>query len=49
MARPRKSVSAKQPQGETGLEQRWWRNPALIGTIIVAIIGGIFAISVAFI
>jgi hypothetical protein len=49
MATPRKSVSAKQPEGETSLEQRRWRNPAVIGSIIVAIIGGIFAISVAFI
>jgi hypothetical protein len=49
MAMPRKSVSAKQPEGETGLVQRWWRTPAVIGSIIVAIIGGIFAISVAFI
>jgi hypothetical protein len=49
MATPRKSVSAKQPEGETGLEKRWWRTPAVIGSIIVAIIGGIFAMSVAFI
>jgi heme/copper-type cytochrome/quinol oxidase subunit 2 len=45
MAMPRKSVSAKQPEGETGLEHKWWRTPA----IIVAIIGGIFAIGVALI
>jgi hypothetical protein len=43
MATPRKSVSARQPEGETGLVQRWWRNPA----VIVAIITGIFSISVA--
>ena len=49
MATPRKSVSAKQPEGETGLEKRWWRTPAVLGSIIVAIIGGIFAMSVAFI
>jgi hypothetical protein len=49
MATSRKSVSAKQPEGETGLEKRWWRNPAIVGPIIGAIIGGIFAISVAFI
>jgi hypothetical protein len=49
MATPRKSVSANHPKGETGLEHRWWRNPAVIGSIIVAIIGGIFAMSVAFI
>jgi hypothetical protein len=50
MATPRKSVSTKYPEGETGLEQRrWLRNPAIIGPIIVALIGGIFAISVAFI
>ena len=49
MAMPRKSVSTKHPEGETGLEQRWSRNPVVIGSIIVAIIGGIFAISVAFI
>jgi hypothetical protein len=49
MATPRKSVSARQPEGETGLEKRWWRNPVIIGPIIFAVIGGIFAISVAFI
>jgi hypothetical protein len=50
MAMPRKSVSTKHPEGETGLEQRrWLRNPAIIGPIIAALIGGIFAISVAFI
>jgi hypothetical protein len=49
MATPRKSVSTKQPAGETEPEKRWSRNPAVIGSIIVAIIGGIFAISVAFI
>jgi hypothetical protein len=49
MATPRKSVSTKHPEGGTGLEQRWLRNPAVIGPIIVAIIGGIAAISVAFI
>jgi hypothetical protein len=46
MATPRKSVSAKQPEGEIGPEKRWFRNPAVIGSIIVAIIGGIFALSV---
>ncbi len=49
MATPRKSVSTKHPEGETGLEQRWLRNPAIIGPIIVAIIGGMAVISVAFI
>lgn len=49
MATSRKSVSAKQPEGETGLEKRWWRNPAIVVPIIVALIGGIVAISVAFI
>jgi hypothetical protein len=49
MATPRKSVCTKHLEGETGLEHRWWRNPAIIGSIIVAIIGGIAAISVAFI
>jgi hypothetical protein len=49
MAMPRKSGSAKQPEGEIGPEKKWFRNPAVIGSIIVAIIGGIFALSVAFI
>jgi hypothetical protein len=45
MATPRKSWSTTQPEGETELEQRWWRNPVIIG----AIIAGIAAISVAII
>ena len=45
MATSRKSVSAKQPEGETGLEHRWWRTPA----IIVAIIAAIATISAALI
>jgi hypothetical protein len=49
MAMPGKSASTKHPEGETGLDQRWLRNPAIIGPIIVAIIGGIAALSVAFI
>jgi hypothetical protein len=49
MATPRRGASAKHPEGEPRLAQRWWRTPAVIGSIIVAIIGGIFAISVAFI
>ena len=50
MATTRKSVSAKQPGGEPGLEKRWWKNPAIVAPVIVAlIVGGIFAISVAFI
>jgi hypothetical protein len=43
MATPRKSVSTTQPERATGLEQRWWRNPVILG----AIIAGIAAISVA--
>ena len=50
MATPRKSVSIKQPEGETRLKQRWWeRHPAVTGSIIVAIIGAIGIVSVAFI
>jgi hypothetical protein len=49
MATPRTSGSTAHPEGETGLERKWWRSPAVIGPIIVAIIGGIFAISVALI
>jgi hypothetical protein len=49
MATPRKSVSAQHPEEEAGREHRWWRTPAVIGSIIVALIGGIVAISVAFI
>lgn len=49
MATPRTSRSTTRPEGETGLERKWWRNPAVIGSILVAIIGGIFAVSVAFI
>jgi hypothetical protein len=45
MATSRKSVSAQQPEGETGQEKSGWRNPV----IIAAIIGAIAAISVAFI
>jgi hypothetical protein len=30
-------------------KSRWWKNPVVIGPIIVAIIGGIFAMSAAFI
>jgi hypothetical protein len=47
MAKPKKSVSTTQPEGETGPGHRWWRSPAIIGPILVAIIGGIAAISVA--
>lgn len=49
MATPRKSVSTTQPAGEPKPERQWWRNPLFIGPIIVAIIGGIATISVAFI
>jgi hypothetical protein len=49
MAVPRKSASTKHPAGEHGLKKRWSRNPVVIGPIIVAVIGGIFAISVAYI
>jgi hypothetical protein len=49
MATSRKSVSAKQPEGEAGQEKSWWRTPTVIGSIIVAILTGIFAISVALI
>jgi hypothetical protein len=49
MAMPKKSVPTKHPEGETGLEQRWSRNPTVIGSIIVAIIGAIALVSVAFI
>jgi hypothetical protein len=47
MATSRKSVSAKQPEGETGQEKRWWRNAATIGSMIAAIISAIAAVSVA--
>jgi hypothetical protein len=30
-------------------KSKWWKNPVVIGPIIVAIIGGIFAMSAAFI
>jgi len=43
MATPRKSVSAQQPEGEAGLENRWWRIP----TVIAAIIGAMAIIIVA--
>jgi hypothetical protein len=36
MATPRKSMSVKQPEGETGLEQRWWRYPTVIAAFIAA-------------
>jgi hypothetical protein len=49
MPTPRKSVSTNHPEGETGMEQRWWRNPAVIGSIIVAIISAIAVVSGAFI
>ena len=49
MATPRKSASVKQPEGETGLAKRWWRNPAVYGPIIVAIIGAAALVSAAFI
>jgi hypothetical protein len=45
MAMPKKSVSTKHPEGEKGLEQRWWRNPV----IIAAFIGAIAVISAAII
>jgi hypothetical protein len=47
MATPKKSGSVTPPEGEAGLEHRWWRYPAVIAacvaagaTIIVALIGG---------
>jgi hypothetical protein len=49
MATSRKSGPAIHRQGEPEVEKRWWRTPTVIGSIIVAVIGGIFAISVAFI
>jgi hypothetical protein len=44
-------VSTQHSEGEAGLGQRWWRTPAVIaaiGSIIVAIIGGIALVSGAF-
>jgi hypothetical protein len=49
MAIPRKSVSTKHLEGETGLGKGWLRNPAIMGPIIAAILTGIAAISAAFI
>jgi hypothetical protein len=37
MATPRKSGSTTQPEGETGLERRWWRTPAVMAAIIGAV------------
>jgi hypothetical protein len=49
MATPKTSGSTTHPEGETGLERKWWRNPAVIGPIIIAMIGGIALVSAAFI
>jgi hypothetical protein len=44
MAMYRKSVSTKHPEGESGLEQRWWRNPVIIAALVgaLAVIIGAF-------